>query len=107
MTDIIQERDITVFHIGDLVRYAQTGTVGEIVAITEQDGALFAELNSTNLLYRLDTLTSISAVASIHNKQDPDDHDITREAKAAIARAAADALHDTTTELDSACAGAG
>ena len=105
MTDVIQERNSIVFHIGDLVRYAQTGTVGEIVEITEQDGTMFAELNSTNLLYRLDTLTPISAATPHHNKRDPDDQDRIREIERAIA--AKDALHDRTTELDSACAGAG
>jgi hypothetical protein len=107
MTDVIQEREIIVFHIGDLVRYAKTGTVGEIVEITEQNGTMFAELNSTNLLYRLDTLTPISAATLIHNTRDPDDQDMRREIEKAIAKAADDAFHDTTTELDSACAGAG
>jgi hypothetical protein len=107
MTDVIQERDITVFHIGDLVRYARTGTVGEIVEITEQDGAIFAELNSTNLLYQLDTLTPISTAKPAHNTKDPNDQDRRREIEAAIGKSDDDAFHDTTTELDSACAGAG
>jgi len=108
--DVVQKRDTITLHVGDLVRYTRTGTVGEIVEITEQGGAMFAELNSTNLLYQLDTLTPISAAALTQNRQDPNDQNMKREVEAAIAKAAADAgdaLQDTTTELDSACAGAG
>jgi len=106
MTEIMQDGNITVLHIGDLVRYARTGTVGEIVEITEEDGTMFAELNSTNLLYRLDTLTPISAAAPSNMKQDPDDQERRREIEEKIRKAAAE-LQDRTTELDSACAGAG
>jgi len=103
--DVIQKKDTRLFQIGDLVRYGRTGTIGEIVEIIEEDGVMFAELNSTHLLYRLDMLTPISAAVAAHNRRDPNDQDRKREIEEAIAKAAE--LQDRTTELDSACAGAG
>jgi len=93
--------------VGDFVRYTRTGTVGEIIEITEEDGVMFAELDSTNLLYRLDTLTLISTSTHTHIKRDPNDQDLKREIEAEIEKTVTNALQDTTTELDSACAGAG
>ena len=112
MTDTIdgtsgmQGKDTMLFHIGDLVRYTRTGTVGEIIEIVEENGEMFAELGSTNLLYRVDTLTPISA-GTLHKKQEPHDQDLRREIETEIEKAAADALHDATTEIDSACSGGG
>jgi hypothetical protein len=100
------QRDSMRLHIGDLVRYTRTGTVGEIIEITEKDGVMFAELDSTNLLYRVDTLTPIST-STHHIKKDPNDYDMKREIEDEIEKNAVNALHDTTVELDSACAGAG
>ncbi|MDU9376202.1 hypothetical protein McpSp1_07960 [Methanocorpusculaceae archaeon Sp1] len=48
--------------IGQTVRYGRTGTVGKIVALTEENGSAFAELDSTGLYYRIDQLTAISDV---------------------------------------------
>jgi len=101
------QRDSMKLHIGDFVRYTRTGTVGEIIEITEKDGIMFAELDSTNLLYRVDTLTQISTSTHTHIKKDPNDQDLKREIEAEIEKTAANALHDATGELDSACAGAG
>jgi hypothetical protein len=101
------QRDGMGLHVGDLVRYTRTGTVGEIIGITQEDGVMFAELDSTNLLYRVDTLTPISTSIYPHIKKDPNDQDIKRKIEAEIKKTADNALHDTTGELDSACAGAG
>lgn len=94
-------------HVGDLVRYTRTGTVGEIILITEEDGVMFAELDSTNLLYRVDTLTIVSLNAPPPTKKDPSDQDLKRKIEDEIEKNADNAFHDTTLELDSACAGAG
>jgi len=110
MTDAAMDgvlRDGIGLHVGDFVRYTRTGTVGEIIEITEEDEVMFAELDSTHLLYRVDTLTLISTSTHTHIKKDPNDQDIKREIEAEIERNANNALHDTTVELDSACAGAG
>jgi hypothetical protein len=42
--------------LGMRVRYPRTGTTGTILHIEEIRGEVFAELDSTNLLYRIDYL---------------------------------------------------
>lgn len=47
------------FEIGQTVRYSRTGTVGKIVSLAEVDGEIFAELDTTGLLYRIDQIVEI------------------------------------------------
>jgi hypothetical protein len=42
--------------LGMRVRYPRTGTTGTILRIEQVRGEVFAELDSTNLLYRIDNL---------------------------------------------------
>jgi hypothetical protein len=42
--------------LGTRVRYPRTGTTGTILRIEQVRGEVFAELDSTNLLYRIDYL---------------------------------------------------
>ena len=42
--------------LGMRVRYPRTGTTGTILHIEQVRGEVFAELDSTNLLYRIDNL---------------------------------------------------
>lgn len=44
---------------GMRVRYPRTGTAGTVVRIEEIDGNEFAEVNTTELLYRTDQLVPI------------------------------------------------
>ena len=44
---------------GMRVRYPRTGTAGTVVRIEEIDGNEFAEIDSTELLYRTDQLVQI------------------------------------------------
>jgi hypothetical protein len=46
--------------LGMRVRYPRTGTTGTILRIERVRGEVFAELDSTNLLYRIDTLIPAS-----------------------------------------------
>ena len=46
--------------LGMRVRYPRTGTTGTILRIEQVRGDVFAELDSTNLLYRIDTLIPTS-----------------------------------------------
>ena len=54
---------MTLFKIGQTVRYARTGTVGKIVSISRDGDADYAELDTTGLLYRTDQLTEIAETA--------------------------------------------
>ena len=47
-------------NLGMRVRFPQTGTTGTVLRIEEVRGQVFAELDSTNLLYRIDTLIPAS-----------------------------------------------
>jgi hypothetical protein len=47
-------------NLGMRVRYPRTGTAGTILRIEEVRGQVFAELDSTNLLYRIDSLIPAS-----------------------------------------------
>lgn len=42
--------------VGMRVRYPRTGTTGRVVALGTEKGELFAELDNTHLLYRVDQL---------------------------------------------------
>ena len=41
---------------GMRVRYPRTGTTGTVVHLEQMKGGMYAELDSTNLLYRIDQL---------------------------------------------------
>jgi hypothetical protein len=47
-------------NLGMRVRYPRTGTTGTVLRIEEVRGQVFAELDSTNLLYRIDNLIPAS-----------------------------------------------
>jgi hypothetical protein len=47
--------------IGMQVRYPRTGTSGRVTRLEQQHGDLFAELDSTGLLYRVDQLMPAAA----------------------------------------------
>ena len=48
--------------LGMRVRYPRTGTTGAVVRIEQQAGTLFAELDSTHLLYRADQLITADQI---------------------------------------------
>jgi len=62
---------MSTFKVGETVRYGRTGTVGKIVAFTEEGGESFAELDSTGMYYRTDQLTVIKE-ARPHVEKSPD-----------------------------------
>ena len=49
----MQEEEV---EIGMRVRYPRTGTTGRVIALEKERGELFAELDNTNLFYRVDQL---------------------------------------------------
>ena len=50
---------MSMFKVGETVRYGRTGTVGKIVSFMKERGESFAELDSTGMYYRIDQLTVI------------------------------------------------
>jgi hypothetical protein len=89
---------------GMRVRYPRTGTTGTILRIEHIRGDVFAELDSTNLLYRIDQLipASGSEKAAVFMSED---------AKNIIERERAFAAGNEMTEalknIDQSCEGGG
>jgi hypothetical protein len=89
---------------GIRVRYPRTGTTGTILHIENIRGDVFAELDSTNLLYRIDQLipASVSEKAAVFMSED---------AKNIIERERAFAAGNEMTEalknIDQSCEGGG
>jgi len=90
--------------LGMRVRYPRTGTSGTILRIETMKGEVFAELDSTNLLYRIDYLIP-ATVAEKSTKAVIDD------AKKVIERekefASGSGLQEAWKATDQSCEGGG
>jgi hypothetical protein len=90
--------------LGMRVRYPRTGTTGKIQRIENVGGITFAELDSTNLLYRIDHL--IPATGNVKTTTT-----VIEDAKEVIARerefAAGSGLQDALKNVDQSCEGGG
>jgi hypothetical protein len=90
--------------VGMRVRYPRTGTTGTILRIESMRGMVFAELDSTHLLYRADQLIPASASEKITTT-------IIEDAKAVIAAerefASGNGLQDALKNIDQSCEGGG
>ena len=90
--------------IGMRVRYPRTGTTGNVVRIESSGGAVFAELDSTRLLYRVDQLIPVTTAEKVSKT-------IVEDAKAVIARerefAAGSELQEALKNIDQSCEGGG
>jgi len=90
--------------IGMRVRYPRTGTTGRVLRIEKHRGEAFAELDATNLLYRIDHLIPVTE-ASKKNVS------ITEDAREVIARerelGAHGNLQEVIKNIDQSCEGGG
>ncbi len=89
---------------GMRVRYPRTGTTGSVLRVEEIRGVAFAELDTTNLLYRIDQL--IPATAAVKSSTT-----LVEDAKQVIARerefAAGSELQEALKNIDQSCEGGG
>ncbi len=89
---------------GIRVRYPRTGTTGIILRIESIRGEVFAELDSTNLLYRVDTLIPASGPVKSATV-------IVDDAKKVIEKerafASGSELQDAWKNIDQSCEGGG
>ena len=89
---------------GMKVRYPRTGTTGKILRIEQVRGETFAELDSTNLLYRIDQLIPA-------NTADKTRTSVAEDARTVIERerafAAGSDLQETIKNIDQSCEGGG
>jgi len=90
--------------LGMRVRYPRTGTAGKVLRIEEIRGVTFAELDSTNLLYRIDQLIPTTATKR-------EGTTIQEDVKNVIARereyAAGSEFQDALKNIDQSCEGGG
>jgi hypothetical protein len=90
--------------LGMRVRYPRTGTTGTILRIEQIRGDVFAELDSTNLLYRVDNLIPASSPEKTAKT-------VIDDAKKVIERekefAAGRELQDAWKATDQSCEGGG
>jgi hypothetical protein len=90
--------------LGMRVRYPRTGTTGTILRIEQVRGEVFAELDITNLLYRIDTLIPVSGTEKTKKT-------LIDDAKKVIARekefASGRELQDAWKATDQSCEGGG
>lgn len=90
--------------LGMRVRYPRTGTTGTIQRIEQVRGEVFAELDSTNLLYRIDNLIPASGPEKTKKT-------IVDDAKKVIERekefASGHELQDAWKATDQSCEGGG
>ncbi len=90
--------------LGMTVRYPRTGTTGKILRIEQTKGDTFAELDSTNLLYRIDQL--IPATISEKTTSTTVD-DAMKKIEREREYAAGIDFQETLKDIDQSCEGGG
>jgi len=90
--------------LGMKVRYPRTGTTGKVLHLEQIRGETFAELDSTNLLYRIDHLIPATGSETVSTS-------IKEDVKTVIERerefAAGSGLQDALKNIDQSCEGGG
>ncbi|HII97937.1 MAG TPA: DUF2098 domain-containing protein [Methanoregula sp.] len=90
--------------LGMSARYPRTGTTGKILRIEQIRGDTFAELDSTNLLYRIDQLIPATGTEKTEKA-------LVEDAKNVITRereyAAGSGLQEALKNIDQSCEGGG
>jgi len=90
--------------LGMKVRYPRTGTTGKVLHLEQVRGETFAELDSTNLLYRIDHLIPATGSETLSTS-------IKEDAKTVIERerefATGSGLQEALKNIDQSCEGGG
>jgi hypothetical protein len=89
--------------VGMQVRYPRTGTTGKVTRIEQLQGGLFAELDTTGLLYRIDQLIPAGASREKETKKMERDLERVKEERDFMTTGFQDALAHT----DQSCEGGG
>ena len=90
--------------IGMQVRYPRTGTSGRVTRVEQKHGDLFAELDSTGLLYKIDQL--IPAAARKEKEAKVRDEDLER-IKKERELVSDEAFREALSHSDQSCEGGG
>ena len=97
----MEDADIAV---GMLVRYPRTGTSGTVVRLEPHDGKLFAELDSTGLLYHSGELIPAELRKTVTTKQTADAKNVIEQERAYMAGSE---LQEALKNIDQSCEGGG
>jgi hypothetical protein len=91
--------------IGMRVRYPGTGTTGNVVRIENEQGNVFAELDSTHLLYRIDQLIPVESPGEKkHVKKEEDIKKTLEEERKFVS---GQEFQEAIKNLDQSCEGGG
>jgi hypothetical protein len=91
--------------IGMRARYPGTGTTGNVVRIEQQSGKVFAELDSTHLLYRIDHLVPVESTREkIYEKRGEDIKKTLEEERKFVS---GQEFQEAIKNLDQSCEGGG
>ena len=90
--------------IGTQVRYPRTGTAGTVVRFEQQEGMLFAEIDTTGLLYRADQLVPVRSQRGKEKKKQEDDLEQLRREREFLS---SEAFQDAIAHTDQSCEGGG
>ena len=91
--------------IGMRVRYPGTGTTGNVVRLENERGDVFAELDSTHLLYRIDQLVPVESPGE--KKRETREEDIKKTLEEERKFASGQEFQEAIKNLDQSCEGGG
>jgi hypothetical protein len=91
--------------IGMRVRYPGTGTTGNIVRTENEQGSIFAELDSTHLLYRIDQLIPVESPGE--KKYEKQEEDIKKTLEEERKFVSGQEFQEAIKNLDQSCEGGG
>jgi hypothetical protein len=90
--------------VGMQVRYGRTGTTGKVTRIEQLKGDTFAEVDTTQLLYRVDQLAPATTIKERKEKRREKDMDQVQKEREYMAGAG---FQDAVTHTDQSCEGGG
>lgn len=90
--------------VGMRVRYPRTGTTGRVVALENEKGDLFAELDNTHLFYRVDQLVPASGSGEKSSKGGDDRMEQLKKEREFFSGAG---FQEAITHTDQSCEGGG
>jgi hypothetical protein len=91
--------------VGMRVRYQRTGTRGTVLRLECEAGKMYAELDSTHLLYRIDQLVPVKA--SEKKEEAGLKEDLMKKIEAERSFAATSEFQESLKSLDQSCEGGG
>lgn len=93
--------------VGMRVRYPRTGTTGTVMKLEPYEGNLFAELDSTGLLYRAGELIPAELKKTVAAERTDDAKDAKKVIEQERAYMAGSELQEALKNIDQSCEGGG